>query len=114
MNSFWSGDLTPDPGKGKASFLIKILIGGRKFNRWIGQGERHQQGGGKGFAVKDAGNRVFRMIRNINYTEADCLSDLLGGQSNAFGRMHGNKHLLGKFGKSGVERFNRFSFLSKD
>jgi hypothetical protein len=97
-DEFGAGDVTLDSWQREATFLIVEFIAGKKFDFRVSQWHGHKKGRGERLSVKGAGNRVIRMIGNLDYAKAQGLSDLLCCKAYAFGVSHCLRHVVGQLG----------------
>ena len=109
-----AGDVAADFRKRKAAFLVKI-VGRAAGDGDLGIGDRHRHDEVEGqFDAVELPGEIGLRVTEVDYAELEGAANLLSGEADACGRVHGGDHLASECGEVGVESGETHAFFSQD
>lgn len=108
-----AGDVAADVGEGEAAFLDDVVVGFEDGDFGVDENEGHEEVEGEGAVVEEPLG-VFGEFFDFDDAELDGLADLLGGEADAAGGVHGFEHVGGELFEGGGEFGDVGAFLAED
>lgn len=108
-----AGDIAADVGEGKAALLIGVLFRREGFDHGVGDDHGHEEFAGRVGAVEFP-VEVEVGEAEIDHAELEGLADLLSGEADALGVVHGLDHVKTELLKREIEGSDRCSLLAED